>query len=175
MGDGFVMAVAGKTYQEKKEAGQAILEQSERLQAGGVMEELIGAYLGFSMLLTFNPLEKQYILIMRGNAAVKAYLGNDPGGVIIRINNALDSLEKHCEQTMRSLEDTKGQLAVAKEEVKKDFPREAEYQQKLKRLAQLNTMLNVDEREKPNAPWTQHSQVAEERREYRPGSGGRSI
>ena len=40
-----------------------------------------------------------------------------------------------------------GQLKNAMEEVKKPFPKEEELNQKLKRLSELNALLNMDEKE----------------------------
>ena len=73
-------------------------------------------------------------------------LGSDPAGNIQRILNALASIEKTLPQVERRLETLQQQLAEAKEEVQRPFPQEAELNEKSARLAELNALLDMDEK-----------------------------
>ena len=128
------------------------------------------------MQLSYNPFESEFVLSLKGEAVVKTHLGKDPLGVVTRINNALDTLPKLYEQTMQKLEETKGQLEVAKAEVQKEFPREAEYQAKIKRLAELNAELSVDGGSPLEKEGTAEIvQVAEKQEAYLPAAKGRAL
>lgn len=63
-----------------------------------------------------------------------------------KILNALVSIEKTLPQVERRLETLQQQLAEAKEEVQRPFPQEAELNEKSARLAELNALLDMDEK-----------------------------
>lgn len=65
---------------------------------------------------------------------------------IQRILNALASIEKTLPQVERRLETLQQQLAEAKEEVQRPFPQEAKLNEKSARLAELNALLDMDEK-----------------------------
>ena len=162
MGDEFAMTVMGTVYTEKKEAGEALLSLCKEFKGSEVTEKQIGEYLGFTLSLTFSVFDGEFVLSLTGEETVQTRIGKDPVGLITRLNNSLDTLPKLYEETGQKLSDTKEQLEVAKEEVKKEFPREEEYREKVARLAELNAMLSADERgEEPE-------KVAEETYAYTP-------
>ena len=70
----------------------------------------------------------------------------DTLGNIQRIHNALSAIEKKLADTEQNLETVQQQLKTAQEEVQKPFPKEAELSEKMERLAELNAMLNMDEK-----------------------------
>ena len=63
-----------------------------------------------------------------------------------RISNALAKIPEELKETRQKLENVQRQLAIAKEEVERPFVKEAELQEKLERLAELNVLLNMDEK-----------------------------
>ena len=76
-------------------------------------------------------------------------MGKDSLGNLKRLQNLLAGIEGEIPKAERKLETLSQQLAAAREEVEKPFPKEEELAGKLKRLAELNTMLNMDQREEP--------------------------
>ena len=78
-------------------------------------------------------------------------LGADALGNITRINNLLESYPEKLAEAEQKLGTVQEQLANAKEEVGKPFPKEEELNQKLGRLSELNALLNMDEREDAEA------------------------
>ena len=73
-------------------------------------------------------------------------VGSDPLGNITRINNALEAMPAQLEEAQTKLSNVEHQLETAKAEVDKPFPQEAELSEKLERLAELNALLNMDEK-----------------------------
>lgn len=73
-------------------------------------------------------------------------VGKDPQGNILRVINALAGIERALPQVERRLETLEQQLAQAKEEAKRPFAQEAELAEKSARLAELNSLLNMDEK-----------------------------
>ena len=144
-GDAFSMIVMGTVYTEKKEAGSAVIALCSELGTTGVMETEIGNYLGFTMALSYSTLENEYLLSLKGKAVYRTHLGKDAVGIITRVNNVLDTIPKSLTQTEEKLKETEEQLEVAKTEITKPFPREEEYQEKTRRLAELNAKLSLDE------------------------------
>lgn len=70
----------------------------------------------------------------------------DPQGNILRVTNALAGIERTLPQVERRLETLEQQLAQAMEEAKRPFAQEAELAEKSARLAELNSLLNMDEK-----------------------------
>ena len=73
-------------------------------------------------------------------------VGKDPLGNILRVTNALTGIERSLPQVERRLETLEQQLTQAKEEAKRPFAQEAELTEKSARLAELNSLLNMDEK-----------------------------
>lgn len=63
-----------------------------------------------------------------------------------RIHNTLSSIDRKLTESEQKLETVQQQLATAQEEVKKPFPKEAELNEKIERLSELNALLNMDEK-----------------------------
>lgn len=139
------MTVDGVIYSERDEAGKALIERCKKMTNPRPVQ--IGNYRGFDMELSFNEFSKTYILSLKGALSHNVELGAVPHGNIIRIDNAIDGMERRKESCVRKLADTKKQLEAAKEECKAEFPREEELKEKLSRLSELDAMLNMDKRE----------------------------
>ena len=84
---------------------------------------------------------------MKHESVSKVHLGADALGNITRINNLLENYPEKLAEAVQKLETVQEQLANAKEEVGKPFPKEEELNEKLERLSELNALLNMDERE----------------------------
>ena len=146
----FTMEISGKVFTEKKEAGAALLAVCKDIKAVDAAMD-IGNYQGFNMRIQFDGWSKEFILSVKHEAVSKVHLGADALGNITRINNLLDSYPEKLSEAQQRLETVYEQLANAKEEVGKPFPKEEELNQKLERLSELNALLNMDEREDAEA------------------------
>lgn len=74
-------------------------------------------------------------------------IGVDPFGNLTRINNALEAMPAELEEAQTKLSNVEHQLETAKIEVNKPFLQEAELSEKLERLAELDALLNMGEKE----------------------------
>ena len=161
----FAMEIGGKVFTEKKEAGAALLAVCKDIKAVDAAMD-IGNYQGFNMRIQFDGWSKEFILSVKHEAVSKVHLGADALGNITRINNLLESYPEKLAEAEQKLETVQEQLANAKEEVGKPFPKEEELNQKLERLSELNALLNMDERED-----TETEQSKSKEKEERPARG----
>ena len=143
--DHFSMEISGKVYTERKEAGAAIIEACKALKAAGT-EGRIGSYGAFELHSRFDNFDKVFRLSIKGAWNYSMEVGKDPLGNILRVTNALAGIERALPQVERRLETLEQQLAQAKEEAKRPFAQEAELAEKSARLAELNSLLNMDEK-----------------------------
>ena len=143
--DYFSMEISGKVYTERKEAGAAIIEACKALKAAGT-EGRIGSYGAFELYSRFDNFDKAFRLSIKGAWNYSMEVGKDPLGNILRVTNALAGIERALPQVERRLETLEQQLAQAKEEAKRPFAQEAELVEKSARLAELNSLLNMDEK-----------------------------
>ena len=143
--DHFSMEISGKVYTERKEAGAAIIEACKALKAAGT-EGRIGSYGAFELHSRFDNFDKVFRLSIKGAWNYSMEVGKDPLGNILRVTNALVGIERALPQVERRLETLEQQLAQAKEEAKRPFAQEAELAEKSARLAELNSLLNMDEK-----------------------------
>ena len=143
--DHFAMTVGGKLYTDKKEAGVALLSAASGLKSVKSAGQ-IGEYHGFALSSEYNFLSNTYTMTIKGKCSYKIEFGKDTLSNIQRIHNALSAIGKKLADTEQNLETVQQQLKTAQEEVQKPFPKEAELSEKMERLAELNAMLNMDEK-----------------------------
>ena len=143
--DHFAMTVSGKLYTDKKEAGVALISAASSLRSVKSAGQ-IGEYHGFALSSEHNFLSNTYTMTIKGKCSYKIEFGKDTLGNIQRIHNALSAIGKKLADTEQNLETVQQQLKTAQEEVQKPFTKEAELSEKMERLAELNAMLNMDEK-----------------------------
>lgn len=93
-----------------------------------------------------DSFDSKYKLSLKGALTHELKMGGDIQGNLIRLNNALDAMEEKLNREVETLKDTENQLEIAKIEVEKPFPQEAELGEKTGRLIELNALLNVNEK-----------------------------
>ena len=141
----FFMQVGGKPYTEKKEAGTAIIAMCKEIKGINASAD-VGEYLGFKLNVTFDSFNNKFVMNVKGAMSHPMEVGSDPLGNITRINNVLEAMPIQLEEAQTKLYNVEHQLETAKAEVDKPFPQEAELSKKLERLAELNALLNMDEK-----------------------------
>ncbi len=141
--DGFCpMVLEGITHTEKKAAGSAILEICQSMKSPE--PKAIGSYRGFELELSFDTFQKQFILTLVGSLRHSTPLGSDVHGNITRLDNLIGDFDKKKTACIEQLEDTKTQLANAKEQIEHPFPQEDELNAKMERLGELNALLDMN-------------------------------
>lgn len=141
----FSITVEDRVYADRKEAGSAILAACAAMKIAKT-EGQIADLGGFAISSRFDAFAQTFKLTIKRQSSYTIELGSDPAGNIQRILNALASIEKTLPQVERRMETLQQQLAEAKEEVQRPFPQEAELNEKSARLAELNALLDMDEK-----------------------------
>ena len=146
--EGFVgMTVRGDTLTDKENAGAALLDACKEIKNMEPVE--IGSYRGFTMSVSFEPFENTYTLTLKKEMTHRVELGKDPRGNLTRIDNALEKMPERLSGVKAQLENLYNQQAAAQAEVGKPFPQEDELKQKSARLIELDSELNMDNKDAP--------------------------
>ena len=141
--DGFAgMEIRGDRLTDKENAGAALLDAMK--DATGPDPVPIGSYRGFAMSLTLEDFGKDYVLTLKGQMTHRVTLGKDARGNLTRIDNVLNQMPERLKNVEAQLQTLYAQVEAAKAELGKPFPQEAELRQKSERLAELNTLLDMD-------------------------------
>ena len=143
--DTFAMTVGNVLYEDKKEAGEALIAACAGLKTVSTGGK-VGEYHGFTLSASYNMFSNAFELTVKGKCSYKLEIGKDPVGNMQRIHNTLFSIDRKLTESEQKLETVQQQLATAQEEVKKPFPKEAELNEKMERLSELNALLNMDKK-----------------------------
>lgn len=146
--DGFSpMCIRGVTYTERKKAAAALMQAIHSFVKPDNSKAEIGEYCGFTMFARFEPLQKGYTMTLEHSGVHRLELGDDRSGNITRIDNVLRGIEDRIQNATHQLEDIQTQLHTAELEIQKPFAKEAEYQAKSSRLAELNAALQFQDKD----------------------------
>ena len=138
------MEVNGTRFTEKAEAGEAILAVCK---ANRSLEPVpLGSYRGFKMELAFDSFQKEYQVLLKSEMTHRVPIGTSAAGNIQRLDNALAGIPARMEKAEQQLDNLRSQQEAAQAELGKPFPQEAELAEKCARLAELDALLNMDDR-----------------------------
>lgn len=139
------MTIHGTTYSKRADAAKALYEACRAVPADGPVP--IGSWRGFALEAQLNAFTRDLTVTLIGAARHTVTLGSDPGGNLTRMENRLENIpEELCKLEMQ-LSDTQRQIEDAHAEVQRPFPQEEELRAKEARLAELNVLLNLDEKD----------------------------
>jgi hypothetical protein len=150
------MVIDGKTYTDRSEAGAALLDACQNIQTTEAVN--VGSYRGFDLLISYDKRFNEFTCSMKGNMTHTATLGLDSSGNITRINNAFDKISERLASSEAQLQNLHEQMENTKIELQKPFAFEAELAEKSARLAELDSLLNIDGRTPPRT--SEHGNVA---------------
>ena len=137
--------VKGVFYSDKEKAGAAIIKACNEKTT--LEPTPLGNYRGIDIELGFDKIRQCYEVLFKGKATFCVALGADPLGNLTRIDNAVERLPSELKNKELELENTIKQFENAKVEVEKPFSKEAELNEKLERLQELNVLLNLNRNE----------------------------
>ena len=143
--DAFSMKIGNRTYTDKKEAGAALIDMCRRAKQPN-MAVTIGEFQGFKMSVSFDSFFSKFTISLKGSLSHEVEIGADPLGNLQRLSNALEGMTGKMTDVEQKLSNVEHQLETAKVEVTKPFAQEQELAEKLERLAELNALLNMDEK-----------------------------
>ncbi len=142
----FMMVINGRTYTERDEAGKRLMLVEHSLPISD-NDVAVGTYSGFELKIRkqafMNGKAVKYVLSGERDYSIEP--SDSPHGNTMRLDNALKGIEDLINKTQIDLEDDKRNLELAKVEYEKPFAYGDELEQKLKRQAELNKELNLDE------------------------------
>ena len=168
--DAFSMKIGNRTYTDKKEAGAALIDMCRSAKQPN-MAITIGEFQGFKMSVSFDSFFSKFTISLKGSLSHEVEIGADPLGNLQRLSNALEGMTGKMADVEQKLSNVEHQLETAKVEVTKPFAQEQELAEKLERLAELNALLNMDEKgdnaldmgdDEPEEETGEHSTQAQE-------------
>ena len=143
--DSFSIKIGNRVFTDKKEAGTVLIDMCRNAKQPNTAVA-IGEFQGFKMSVTFDSFSSKFTIALKGQLSHEVEIGADPLGNLQRLSNALDGMTGKMADVEQKLANVEHQLETAKVEVTKPFPQEAELSEKLERLAELNALLNMDEK-----------------------------
>ena len=145
--------IRGMHFDDKLAAGERLLTSCQEMPSAEAVT--IGSYRGFGLDLQFDSFRNEYQAILRGETSHFVSLGTDARGNLTRIDNALDNLPERVEQAENALQALYQQRDAAQAELEKPFPQEEELAVKSARLAELDSLLNMDAHPEPEQDVTE--------------------
>ena len=146
----FSMKVGNTVYHTRKEAGAALIEMCR--QAKAFEKTVIGEYQGFQMSVSQQFFSEKCQIELKICASHRSESSSDPFGIIQRMDNVLNAMPEELEKLRRDLNNVQQQLETARLEVAKPFEKEQELAEKSARLAELNSLLDLDKNEETGQP-----------------------
>ena len=144
--DVFCIQLEKKVYYEKEPAGKALLGLLG-LALNSEKPVPIGYFKGMELQIQHLPFGNEYHARLAGSGTYSTQLGADVLGNLTRLSNLANGIEPSIEKTRNMQIQLEQQLASAEEEVKRPFSQATELTEKSKRLAVLEGLLNMNDKD----------------------------
>ena len=144
------LTLSGRKYTDKKQAGEFLINRIKGIKKTDnfAQEEVkIGEYRNFDLFIYYDSFSNQYKFHLKGEENHYGEFGTDEIGNITRMDNVLDRMPERLEQTLGKLKDTENQFETAKLEIQKKFPQAELLKEKTLRLAEVNHLLDMGQKE----------------------------
>ena len=144
--DIFTITLMDTVYTKREDAGKALLGL-----LGMAMNRTepvsIGRYKGFDLQIAYFAMDKMYLAYLVGSGINPVQLGADAVGNTMRLDNCLHNLPQCVADLESKLVQLQKQLENAKEQLAQPFAQADELAEKSKRLAELEALLNLNEKD----------------------------
>lgn len=144
--DVFAITLMDTVYTKREDAGKALLGL-----LGMAMNRTepvsIGRYKGFDLQIAYFAMDKMYLAYLVGSGINPVQLGADAVGNTVRLDNCLHNLPQSVTDLESKLVQLQKQLENAKEQLAQPFAQADELTEKSKRLAELEALLNLNEKD----------------------------
>ena len=144
--DVFAISLMDTVYTKREDAGKALLGL-----LGMAMNRTepvsIGRYKGFDLQIAYFAMDKMYLAYLVGSGINPVQLGADAVGNTVRLDNCLHNLPQSVTDLESKLVQLQKQLENAKEQLAQPFVQADELAEKSKRLAELEALLNLNEKD----------------------------
>lgn len=151
----FEVTIDGQTFDKRKDAGEAIMQQALQMEQTGEETRQIGSYGGFSLTLE-KLFAETYALEVSGTGtySTKVAMGDDPAGLAMRMTNSVRDLPAAIEKMEEALAQSKAAIPALQAQVKV-WPKEEQLKEATARHAevieQLRPKKKTEAAEKPAA------------------------
>ncbi|SES64834.1 helicase-related protein [[Clostridium] polysaccharolyticum] len=139
--DVFSMQIMGVHFTERSDAGEALAG----VLAMNYSSEAVGEYAGLQLFRKEG--NAKCLLLMGTGSAYSVEIGDSQIGNIARIENTVSNLDKYLVDCNMRLERYRNDMEESRINSEKIFEHENELQEKMKRQAELNELLEVDKNE----------------------------
>ena len=144
--DVFAISLMDTVYTKREDAGKALLGL-----LGMAMNRTepisIGRYKGFDLQIAYFAMDKMYLAYLVGSGINPVQLGADAVGNTMRLDNCLHNLPQSVTDLESKLVQLQKQLENAKEQLAQPFAQADELAEKSKRLAELEALLNLNDKD----------------------------
>lgn len=144
--DIFTITLMDTVYTKREDAGKALLGL-----LGMAMNRTepvsIGRYKGFDLQIAYFAMDKMYLAYLVGGGINPVQLSANVVGNIMRLDNCLHNLPQSVTDLESKLVQLQKQLENAKEQLAQPFAQADELAEKSKRLAELEALLNLNEKD----------------------------
>lgn len=144
--DVFAISLMDTIYTKREDAGKALLGL-----LGMAMNRTepvsIGRYKGFDLQIAYFAMDKMYLAYLVGSGINPVQLSANVVGNIMRLDNCLHNLPQSVTDLESKLVQLQKQLENAKEQLAQPFAQADELAEKSKRLAELEALLNLNEKD----------------------------
>ena len=144
--DVFAISLMDTVYTKREDAGKALLGL-----LGMAMNRTepvsIGRYKGFDLQIAYFAMDKMYLAYLVGSGINPVQLGADAVGNTMRLDNCLHNLPQSVTDLESKLVQLQKQLENAEEQLAQPFAQADELAEKSKRLAELEALLNLNEKD----------------------------
>ena len=98
----FAMTVGNVLYEDKKEAGEALIAACAGLKTVSTGGK-VGEYHGFTLSASYNMFSNAFELTVKGKCSYKLEIGKDPIGNMQRIHNTLSSIDRKLTESEQKI------------------------------------------------------------------------
>lgn len=142
--DVFSINVQGKTYTDKKEGGQALMDALMHNPVDTVVAEYGGLKISLEPLMLLT-IERSISLSGAGKYSME--IGQSASGLLTRLDNFLSAFPDREARASNKLIQLQSDLKVAEEQVQKPFEHREKLAELVKEQAELNAELDLNRRE----------------------------
>ena len=144
--DIFTITLMETVYTKREDAGKALLDLLG-MALNRTEPVSIGRYKGFDLQIAYFAMDKVYLAYLVGSGINPVQLSANAVGNIMRLDNYLHNLPQSVTDLESKLVQLQKQLENAKEQLAQPFAQADELAEKSKRLAELEALLNLNEKE----------------------------
>ena len=144
--DIFTITLMNTVYTKREDAGKALLDLLG-MALNRTEPVSIGRYKGFDLQIAYFAMDKVYLAYLVGSGINPVQLSANVVGNIMRLDNCLRNLPQSVTDLEAKLVQLQKQLENAKEQLAQPFAQADELAEKSKRLAELEALLNLNEKD----------------------------